>query len=49
MDQDTRTGDGGNGVHAINNAVAANTLDPVTGQFQTGPIAQDQQLGCELP
>lgn len=42
-------GDGGNGVHAINNATAANTLDPVTGQFQTGPVSQDQQLGCDLP
>jgi hypothetical protein len=47
-------GDGGNGTHAINNsnetsgAGFANILDPVTGQFQTGPVAQDQQLGCDL-
>jgi hypothetical protein len=50
----THPGDGGNGQHAINNsnetsgAGFANILDPVTGQFQTGPVPEDQHLGCDL-
>ena len=50
----THPGDGGNGQHAINNSNEesgsgfANILDPVTGQFQTGPVQEDQQLGCDL-
>lgn len=31
-------GDGGNGVHAINNANAAGILDPVTGDFVGGDV-----------
>jgi hypothetical protein len=42
---DTHPGDGGNGVHAENNASASETLDPVTGDF--GGLSGDQTLGCD--
>ena len=38
-------GDGGQGVHAENNAALAAILDPVTGQSASGPSG----LGCDLP
>jgi hypothetical protein len=45
----TDPGDGGNGVHAINNANAAGTLDPVTGDLTesaggTAPDSSDELL-----
>jgi hypothetical protein len=45
---ETAPGDGGNGVHAINNANAATTLNPVNGQFTTaaGGTAEVVDLGC---
>jgi hypothetical protein len=44
-------GDGGNGQHAINNANAANTLNPVTGDFTTavGGTAEVVDLSCDVP
>jgi hypothetical protein len=44
----TAPGDGGNGVHAMNNAAAATTLNPVNGQFTTaaGGTAEVVDLGC---
>ena len=43
-------GEGGNGRHAINNANAANTLNPVTGEFTTaaGGTAEVVELSCDL-
>jgi hypothetical protein len=38
-------GDGGNGVHAENNAEAAERIDPVTGD--AGGLSGDQTLGCD--
>lgn len=44
-------GDGGNGQHAINNAEAAETLNPVTGDFttQAGGTAEVVDLSCDVP
>jgi hypothetical protein len=39
----THPGDGGNGVHAVNNANAAGTLDPVTGE-PVGAGGEDRDL-----
>jgi hypothetical protein len=40
----TAPGDGGNGVHAINNALATARLDPVTGDFR--PAGSEPMLSC---
>lgn len=50
-DHETHPGDGGNGVHAENNAEAATRLNPVTGQRTSlaGGTAESVDLSCDLP